>query len=254
MRYVMRFILKIIWLIILLGLVLVGCDGRDVQSIASGSISTAPRGESLNAFYAQTINEPTSTTPAIIESTQETPVSILETKVTSTSTAAEIPATPTPEPGTATPETDFTTPEPEITTSDVCAVEENRAFESEVIALMNAEREAMGLGVLSEQSQLTAAARQHSTDMACNGFFEHLSPSTGSVIDRVGILGYEYEQIGENIAAGHLSPEEVVDAWMDSPGHRENILNPDYTQVGVGYVASSDSTYGSYWTTVYGTP
>ena len=135
-----------------------------------------------------------------------------------------------------------------------CDIEQDRSFEARVIALINAERQRNGLGSLVEQSQITAAAREHSSDMACNGFFDHVSPKTDTVIQRVESLGYEYSVIAENIAAGYATPEEVFQAWMNSNAHREYILDPAYTQVGIGYVYLSGSEYGNYWTAVYSSP
>jgi uncharacterized protein YkwD len=119
--------------------------------------------------------------------------------------------------------------------------------------LINAERAKEGLSPLSKQSQLTTAARNHSEDMACNDFFSHTSPTTGSPFDRLAAIGYSYSSAAENIAAGYGSPAAVVSGWMSSSGHRANILG-SYTQIGIGYAYWSGSSYGSYWTAVFGRP
>jgi uncharacterized YkwD family protein len=130
----------------------------------------------------------------------------------------------------------------------------NSSFEAEVISLINQERANEGLPALSNQSQLTSAARTHSDDMACNNFFSHTSPTTGSPFDRITAAGYSYSAAGENIAAGYGSPSALVDGWMNSSGHRANILSTNFTQIGVGYAYWSDSDYGAYWTAVFASP
>jgi len=227
--------------IILLVFLLVGC-GEEPAKIQSGDrISTAPRGVSLMATMSTTVLAPTSAATATTDSKF---IEMLTPTV-------EVEVTPSPViSDTVEPTSTFD----EIIEDTACVVDLNGGLEAEVISLMNVEREKNGVKILAEQSQLTEAAREHSTDMACNNFFDHVSVQSGTVIERAEKLEYEYTLIGENIAAGYLSAEEVVAAWMDSPGHRENILNPEYTQVGLGYVFYSGSNYGSYWTAVYGTP
>ncbi|MDM5248306.1 MULTISPECIES: CAP domain-containing protein [unclassified Lysinibacillus] len=123
------------------------------------------------------------------------------------------------------------------TTSDV------NAFEQEVVKLTNAERTKAGLAPFKTDDQLMAAAREKSQDMQSKNYFSHTSPTFGSPFDRMKALGISYKSAGENIAQGQRTPQEVVQAWMDSPGHRANILNEKFTHIGVGYVKS-----GNYWT------
>ncbi len=90
--------------------------------------------------------------------------------------------------------------------------------------------------------------------MACNNFFGH-SGSTGSGLgQRLSAQGYGYSAAGENIGAGYPSDQEMFDGWMQSDGHREAMLNPGYTQVGVGYVFHAGGQYGHYWTADFGAP
>lgn len=126
---------------------------------------------------------------------------------------------------------------PTTTTSDVSA------FEQEVVKLTNAERTKAGLAPLQTDDKLMAAAREKSQDMQTKNYFSHTSPTFGSPFDRMKALGISYKSAGENIAQGQRSPQEVVQAWMDSPGHRANILNGSFTHIGVGYVKT-----GNYWT------
>ena len=116
-------------------------------------------------------------------------------------------------------------------------------YEREVARLVNAERAKYGLPALTYSSALAAGAKEKSADMAKNGYFSHTSPTYGSPFDRMKSRGISYRAAGENIAMGYRTPEAVVQAWMDSPGHRANILSGKFTEIGVGYVAE-----GNYWT------
>jgi len=124
---------------------------------------------------------------------------------------------------------------------------------AEVVLLTNQQRQAHGLPPLAPEPLLARAAAAHSTDMATRQFFDHRNPDGLQVADRVTALGYRYATVAENIAAGQRTPAEVVTGWMNSPGHRRNILLPEITQIGVGYAPSTDA-YGCYWTQVFGTP
>jgi uncharacterized protein YkwD len=126
------------------------------------------------------------------------------------------------------------------------------ALEGIVIELINAERAKAGLNALSVQEQLREAAQGHSTDMACSNYFSHFAPDGSSGGDRITRTGYKWSYFGENIAAGYITPSQVVKAWMDSPSHKANILNKYYVEIGVGYAYSYNSAYGSYWTVVFG--
>ncbi len=125
-------------------------------------------------------------------------------------------------------------------------------FESDVIDLVNVEREARGLHPLAYDYSLAAAARDHSEDMGVQDYFSHTSLDGRTVGDRLTEAGYSYNTYGENIAAGQPTPEVVIDSWMSSSGHRANILNPNFCDIGVGYVYVADSTYHYYWTQDFG--
>ncbi|MFJ7636866.1 CAP domain-containing protein [Peribacillus sp. NPDC097264] len=117
------------------------------------------------------------------------------------------------------------------------------AFEQEVVTLTNAERAKQGLAALEIDTELSKVARAKSQDMKDNNYFDHNSPTYGSPFDMMKQFGISYTSAGENIAQGQQTPEEVVEAWMNSQGHRENIMNASFTHIGVGYVES-----GNYWT------
>lgn len=128
----------------------------------------------------------------------------------------------------------------------------NTTFETEVVSLTNQERNIENLHSLSIDSNLTASARQHSIDMADNDFMDHIGSDGSDPFERMIDAGYGFSTAAENVAAGYSTPELVVEGWMNSPGHRENILNPDFCDIGVGYAYNSSSTYSHYWTQNFG--
>ena len=119
-------------------------------------------------------------------------------------------------------------------------------YESEVIRLVNEIRRQYGLGTLKANWQLSRVARYKSQDMHDRGYFSHTSPTYGSPFQMMKSFGISYRTAGENIAKGYATPKAVVDGWMNSEGHRANILNASFTEIGVGYVAD-----GRYWTQMF---
>jgi uncharacterized YkwD family protein/spore coat assembly protein SafA len=124
-----------------------------------------------------------------------------------------------------------------------------KSIESQVIQLTNQERAKHGLKPLAADWQLSRVARYKSVDMRDKNYFQHNSPTYGSPFDMMKSFGVSYRSAGENIAAGQRTPQEVVKAWMDSPGHRANILKSGYTHIGVGH--ASGGSYGHYWTQMF---
>lgn len=116
-------------------------------------------------------------------------------------------------------------------------------FEQEVLRLTNVERKKQGLKPLKLDKKLAKVAREKSVDMAVNDYFSHVSPTYGSPFDMMTSFGVKYYSAGENIARGQTSPQEVVQAWMASVGHKENILHPEFTHIGIGF-----SDDGFHWT------
>ena len=112
--------------------------------------------------------------------------------------------------------------------------------------LVNVERAKYGLSALTLNTKLSEIARAKSQDMKDKNYFSHTSPTYGSPYDMMKSFGIRYNTAGENIAYGYSTPEAVVNAWMNSAGHRANILNSSYKEIGVGYVAS-----GNYWTQMF---
>ena len=120
------------------------------------------------------------------------------------------------------------------------------SYENEVIRLVNEIRAENGLKPLTANWELSRVARYKSQDMADNRYFSHTSPTYGTPFQMIKAFGLSYRSAGENIAYGYRTPKAVVDGWMNSSGHRANILNASYTQIGVGYVAG-----GHYWTQMF---
>ena len=132
----------------------------------------------------------------------------------------------------------------------------NNAFEQEVLKLTNEFRQQNGLKPLVLDQSLERAADQHTKAMAEDDFFSHTGKDGTRPWNRAQNAGYESGFVGENIAAGYRTPEAVVQGWIDSPGHRANMLNANYNEIGLGYyyLANDNGSvnYNSYWTQVFG--
>ena len=120
------------------------------------------------------------------------------------------------------------------------------AYEAEVVRLVNAERAKKGLSPLTHDWELSRVARYKSQDMRDRGYFSHTSPTYGSPFQMMRSFGINYRSAAENIARGYKTPAAVVEGWMNSSGHRANILNSSFTHIGIGYVAE-----GKYWTQMF---
>ena len=108
-------------------------------------------------------------------------------------------------------------------------------YAAQVVSLVNQERAKQGLSALKTDAKLTAVALAKAKDMYNNNYFDHNSPTYGSPFDMMKQFGVSYSYAGENIAKGQRTPQEVMTAWMNSSGHRANILNAHYTSIGVAY-------------------
>ena len=125
----------------------------------------------------------------------------------------------------------------------------NLTYEQKVVELVNVERQKAGLPALKMDASISNVARAKSKDMAVNNYFAHQSPTYGSAGDMLRQYGISWHAWGENIAAGQSTPEIVVNAWMNSSGHRANILSSNFSKIGVGYVTSSSGR--PYWTQIF---
>lgn len=147
----------------------------------------------------------------------------------------EVPETPAPEiqkPETETPETPETEQSQPVDSS----------YAAQVLKLVNEYRVQYGLAELTLDSSLSRVAQAKAQDMKDNNYFSHNSPTYGTPFEMMQSFGVTYKTAGENIAMGYSSPAAVVEGWMNSEGHRANILNGSFTKMGLGYVSS-----GNYW-------
>lgn len=156
------------------------------------------------------------------------------------------PSSPEPEDDSPS-ETDSSEPEPDEPDDPVGG--EFSEFITEAVKLTNVERAANGCGEVVVDDRLVAAATGHSQDMADNNYFDHVSQDGSTFSDRASAQGYG-SAISENIAAGQTTAEQVMDSWMNSQGHRDNILNCDAKAIGLGVAEGGDGT--KYWTQMFG--
>ena len=222
-------------LILLLGILTVYLPTGDANAAtlcANSSRSVSTKTSFSLRYLLRIAKNPTTTVP-----TQNTTPSSKPEK--------EVEPTPAPEkqPGSSKPETNQGSTSEQPTTSTESSLSQ---YELKVVELVNAERQKNGLKPLTIDEKLSQVARLKSADMRDNNYFSHQSPTYGSPFDMMKKFGISYRTAGENIAAGQRTPEAVVQAWMNSSGHRANILNANFTHIGVGYVQGD--SYGTYWT------
>lgn len=175
--------------------------------------------------------KPQVTTPTKTTTTKATPTKTTPTKTTPTKTT---PAKATPTKAAPA----KTTTAPNLT--------ENNKLEKEVVTLVNQERSKQGLAPLKHNLELSNVARTKSEDMRDNNYFSHTSPTYGSPFDMMKKFGITYTAAGENIAMGQPTAASVMNGWMNSPGHKANILSANFTEIGVGVAKDKDGTI--YWT------
>jgi uncharacterized protein YkwD len=217
-----------------LGLVGSSSEDNDNVTAAGRTVQPEPFVEAP-LKGASTTAPPTTTTTAEPSNEAADDVSAASPTTTATTPATEPPTTAAP--------TTTAPPAPPPTVSAALSAVDA------VVYLVNAERAAAAprCGPLAVDDRLTTAAQGHSDDMAANNYFSHTSLDGATAQDRAEAAGFT-GLVGENIAAGQNSPQAVMAAWMGSEGHRANILNCDYTSIGVGL-----NTDGWYWTQMFGT-
>lgn len=128
-------------------------------------------------------------------------------------------------------------------------IDDIKKLENEVIRLVNVQRANNGLAPLTANWQLSRVARYKADDMRDKNYFSHYSSTYGSPFDMMRNFGLSFYAAGENIAEGQTTPAQVMNSWMNSQGHRANILNPNYSEIGVG--CSRGGTYGFYWSQMF---
>jgi len=148
----------------------------------------------------------------------------------------------------------FAVPEAEHFSQSTRGLGDLSRVRAEMLAQVNAQRRKAGAPPLSLNADLQEAAQAHAQDMLARGFFDHKSPSGTTVRERSRKAGYDWRTIGENIAEGQKSVTEVVTTWMNSKGHRENILNPAFRELGIGLVLGKgrDGEYRVIWVQNFG--
>ncbi|WP_158841959.1 CAP domain-containing protein [Saccharothrix deserti] len=134
-----------------------------------------------------------------------------------------------------------------VTTTPALAAQ---TYEEQVLSLTNGERAAAGCPALAPNAQLAAAAKKHNDEMARTGNLSHTGVDGSTPAQRITEAGYQYRVMAENIAAGQTSAEEVVRAWMNSEGHRANIVNCELRDLGVAYAVNRDNK--PFWTQDFG--
>ncbi|MCW6038735.1 CAP domain-containing protein [Spirulina subsalsa FACHB-351] len=141
----------------------------------------------------------------------------------------------------------------EVNRQDSCVNIAKKELFQKLLDLTNTERQKQGLNNLTLVLELTQAAQNHAEDMAQNNYFSHTGLNGSSVGDRAKAVGYNWNYVGENLALGYQSATSVIQGWMNSPGHRENILDPNYTEIGFGFSRQRNSE-DNYWVQVFGKP
>ncbi|BFH14655.1 CAP domain-containing protein [Paenibacillus melissococcoides] len=199
---------------------MVKVNGADVKAVIPDPAKSADWQAWLDNLVKewknQANNGSTQQQPVVKQPSVENPGNVVnkpESKPTRTPTKPAQPA-PSTENGTAADKSDYA---------------------SQVVDLVNKERAKAGLNPLQSDEKLTKVAMIKAQDMYNNNYFDHQSPTLGSPFDLMKAQGVQYRTAGENIAKGQRTPEEVMNAWMNSEGHRQNILNPNYTAIGVAY-------------------
>ncbi|MFF4341903.1 sigma-70 family RNA polymerase sigma factor [Kitasatospora sp. NPDC001540] len=140
---------------------------------------------------------------------------------------------------------------PSAAPSSASAQQRSADLAQQVLELVNSERAKAGCGPLTANAKLATAALRHSEDMAARNFFDHTNPDGAGPQQRIDAVGYAWSGWGENIARGQKDAAAVMDSWMNSPGHRANILNCKFTELGVGVHLGGG---GPWWTQDFGTP
>ncbi len=222
----------------------------DLNSIDWNTVlnkTTAVQKPTEQKTTAPAATKPAATAPATAKPAATTPVATKPAAPVVTQPAAKpaatTPVATKPATQTAAPSTATTTP------SNTTVSSSNLSYEQKVAELVNIERQKAGLPALVFDSAVSNVARTKSKDMAANNYFAHQSPTYGSAGDMLTKFGIKWSAWGENIASGQKTPEAVVTAWMNSSGHRANILSSNFSKIGVGYAVNSNGT--PYWTQMF---
>lgn len=224
---------------------------RVLGAILGGTVQWNPGSNSIICTPNQPVKPETpETTPEVPENTPEVPEVTPDVPEVTPEVTPEVPES-TPNVPENTPEVPENTPNVPEETPDKPGTDVSE-FAVRVFDLTNQERINAGLEPFKWSDDLAAVAYAHSADMAARNFFSHNNPDGQTPFDRMRAYGISYTYAAENIAMGQRTPEAVVSGWMNSAGHRANILNPNLTHLGVGFYQTSGGT--NYWTQNFCTP
>ncbi|MEM9909028.1 MAG: CAP domain-containing protein [Cyanobacteria bacterium P01_D01_bin.44] len=145
-------------------------------------------------------------------------------------------------------------PTPSVLSVATACTTQYSSFVTDLLSLTNDARASAGLDPLTFSYQLGQSAQTYAKEMADNDFFSHTGLNNSTFGQRIAGADYKFSAIGENLGAGFSTPEGVVNGWLASEGHRKNILNEDFTDIGLGVFHNADSTHGTYWVQHFGTP
>jgi uncharacterized protein YkwD len=149
----------------------------------------------------------------------------------------------------------FAWPKSDYFARQTAPLKDLQAVREAMLIAVNLQRKAAGQPTLAHDSRLDEAAQKHAEDMLARIYYAHDTPEGKHTRDRVGAAGYEADTVGENIAAGHTDVEEVMDAWLHSPGHRRNLLDGRFTHLGIGVaVGSYEHRYQVLWVQDFASP
>jgi uncharacterized protein YkwD len=248
-----------------------GAQARTAQISVNGGVATAVRFPAtrganrpgtlrITATLAAgdntiTFGNPTGVAPdldKLVITTDGTPPTPVPTVTTPGEPGTASPSDPTPptSPPPSSPSPSPTSPSPSPTPTT--APTGNAAFEAEVLAIVNEERVKANCPAVTSDDRLVAAARAHSADMAARNYFSHTTPEGVDFATRITAAGYRWSGAGENIAKGQRTPADVMTSWMNSAGHKANILNCGFKNLGVGVAADAGGTL--LWTQDFASP
>ncbi|WP_245237491.1 CAP domain-containing protein [Paenibacillus ihuae] len=190
-------------------------------------------GTTVTVFKFKPVVVPQKTTaPAATATPVATPAPVATPVPTATAKPAATPAPTATAKPVATP---APAAKPAATAAPAAAASTQATYVKQIVDLVNKERAAAGLSPVSALDSLNKVAAAKATDMRTNNYFSHTSPTYGSPFDMMATFGITYRAAGENIAMGQKSAQEVMTAWMNSEGHRANILSANFNYIGVGY-------------------
>lgn len=207
-------------------------------------------GQSVGAEPGPSLAVPVAGSASSAPTTSTTPDASVTPSATPTPSATQASARATTTKATSKASTTARTTAAGVTTAATTAAGAS-GLEQQVFTLTNTQRAANGCPALTWNTTLATVARAHSQDMAAKNYFDHNSLTGATPAQRIQAAGYAYKMTAENIAAGQATPDAVMTAWMNSAGHKANIVNCALTELGVGF--ATGGTYGTYWTQDFGT-